>query len=154
MQTCRVKRGTFNFRTCPPICMIPVFPRIVEREFVVFSTLLLGSQSVVFDSLQPHGLQHASLLCPSLLRILNFRKCLLPAVLEWVFARIVEGGRRSFVIYLNCSVCFRHLVCSCAKNWGRFKRSSPEPSCLAWSCNTMLQGEGWSRELAFNGFLL
>ena len=152
MQTCRVKRGTVNFRLCPPLGMIPAFHRIVERICCVLYFVVRQSLSCIWLFATPWTA--AWLPCPPLLRIWNFRKCLLPAVLEWVFARRVKGGRRSLVIHVNYSVCFRHLACSCVRNWGRSRRSSPEPCCLAWSCNTTLQGAGWSRELAFNGFLL
>ena len=55
---------------CPypcSICMLPIFNSQIFIPLLAqdFLTLLLFSHSVVSDSLRPHGLQHARLLCPS-----------------------------------------------------------------------------------------
>ena len=55
------------------ICFLPCFTLF----FIIYKCLLLFSHSVVSHSLQPHGLQHARLTCPSQPHCVCLNSCLL-----------------------------------------------------------------------------
>ena len=60
-----------------------------EKKFEVLGLLLLFSCSVVYDSLWPHGLQHARLPCPSLSPEVCSNPCRLS---QWCHPTILSSG--------------------------------------------------------------
>ena len=67
-QECRKAKSQKIIKSCLPITVIGVSQEIVvlKEPWVILSLLLLFGHWVMFESLWPHGLQHASLPCLSL----------------------------------------------------------------------------------------
>ena len=67
-QECRKAKSQKIIKSCLPITVIGVSQEIVvlKEPWVILSLLLLFGHWVRFESLWPHGLQHASLPCLSL----------------------------------------------------------------------------------------
>ena len=59
---------SFSLLSCPCLSFssIPHIPDAMHSDLLLAVVLLLPSLSVMSESLRPHGLQHAGLLCPSL----------------------------------------------------------------------------------------